>query len=208
MASSSSLAFACLFMVLAFSFMGLGSATVYKVGDAVGWTVGKIDYGTWVSKKTFHVGDTLLFSYNNSYHNVAVVGSKSDFDGCQVKPVTTYTTRHTTPSSSNPRDHFYLWRLSPGHCLKSRSPPSRANPPPLLPLPLHLPNPLPHPQPQLLLQPAAPAQAPRARRRLHLQLVPLLRLVRLRRRIRTMLLWFVRGWGWYCLLSFGLWLCR
>ncbi|ONK75237.1 uncharacterized protein A4U43_C03F14780 [Asparagus officinalis] len=49
MASSSSLAFACLFMVLAFSFMGLGSATVYKVGDAVGWTVGKIDYGTWLS---------------------------------------------------------------------------------------------------------------------------------------------------------------
>lgn len=37
-------------------------ATEYTVGDSQGWTSG-VDYGTWVSAKTFMVGDTLCKSH-------------------------------------------------------------------------------------------------------------------------------------------------
>lgn len=33
-------------------------ATVYTVGDTSGWAIGA-DYGTWISDKTFAVGDKL-----------------------------------------------------------------------------------------------------------------------------------------------------
>lgn len=60
MASSSSMACFSFLMLLSMGF-GLSSAAVITVGvgDAYGWTVGKIDYAVWATKKTFYVGDTL-----------------------------------------------------------------------------------------------------------------------------------------------------
>ncbi|KAG7026243.1 hypothetical protein SDJN02_12742 [Cucurbita argyrosperma subsp. argyrosperma] len=38
----------------------LGAATVYKVGDAAGWTIiGGVDYKQWAATKTFQVGDVV-----------------------------------------------------------------------------------------------------------------------------------------------------
>ncbi|GER39526.1 early nodulin-like protein [Striga asiatica] len=47
------------------------NGSVYKVGDSVGWTImGNVDYNQWASSKTFQVGDTLVFEYDQAFHNV------------------------------------------------------------------------------------------------------------------------------------------
>ncbi|KAJ6955235.1 hypothetical protein NC652_006622 [Populus alba x Populus x berolinensis] len=46
-------------------------AVVYQVGDSAGWTsMGQVDYQDWAANKNFHGGDTLVFNYNNQFHNV------------------------------------------------------------------------------------------------------------------------------------------
>ncbi|XP_020586018.1 uncharacterized protein LOC110028491 isoform X2 [Phalaenopsis equestris] len=37
----------------------VGFSSNYNVGDSLGWTTG-VDYSTWVSNKTFKVGDKLV----------------------------------------------------------------------------------------------------------------------------------------------------
>ncbi|KAJ3672906.1 hypothetical protein LUZ60_006280 [Juncus effusus] len=49
-------------------------AETYIVGERRGWTFNSQD---WPNGKTFNAGDTLVFSYNPSYHNVVQV----DLDG-------------------------------------------------------------------------------------------------------------------------------
>ncbi|XP_014516045.1 uclacyanin-3 [Vigna radiata var. radiata] len=61
----------------------LGFPTVfgvdYDVGDSNGWTSG-VDYTTWVSGKTFNVGDNLVFKYDSS-HEVDEV-NESGYSSC------------------------------------------------------------------------------------------------------------------------------
>ncbi|KAJ6955234.1 mavicyanin [Populus alba x Populus x berolinensis] len=46
-------------------------AVVYQVGDSAGWTsMGQVDYQDWAANKNFHGGDTLVFNYNNQFHNL------------------------------------------------------------------------------------------------------------------------------------------
>ncbi|ONI13171.1 hypothetical protein PRUPE_4G207500, partial [Prunus persica] len=50
---------------------GVCFGAVYRVGDSNGWTSrGLVDYNEWASTKDFHVNDTLIFTYNNQFHNV------------------------------------------------------------------------------------------------------------------------------------------
>ncbi|KAJ0254871.1 Uclacyanin-3 [Hirschfeldia incana] len=89
-------------------------AVTYQVGDVSGWTSG-IDYTTWVTRKTFRVGDTLEFRYGPS-HSVSVV-NKAGFDGCDSSGA--------TQSFSGGDTKFNLTRVgtihficpTPGHCL-------------------------------------------------------------------------------------------
>lgn len=102
-------------LLLVASCITMSSATVFKVGDAVGWTIGKIDYGTWASKKIFHVGDTLLFEYSSQYHNVMEV-TKSSYDSCSTKsPMSTHATGNDSIAIKSEGDHFFLCGI-PGHC--------------------------------------------------------------------------------------------
>ncbi|KAK0581984.1 hypothetical protein LWI29_020122 [Acer saccharum] len=54
-------------------------AVDHTVGDTSGWSQ-SVDYTTWVTGKTFAVGDVLVFTYGGT-HKVDVV-SKSDYDSC------------------------------------------------------------------------------------------------------------------------------
>ncbi|KAL6966066.1 hypothetical protein U1Q18_044919 [Sarracenia purpurea var. burkii] len=57
---------------------------VYEVGDSAGWTnTGHLDYKSWSSTKTFHVGDTIVFEYNKQFQNVIRVTHKN-FNTCNA----------------------------------------------------------------------------------------------------------------------------
>ncbi|KAJ0044619.1 hypothetical protein Pint_04140 [Pistacia integerrima] len=44
------------------------------VGDYwVGGTMGNVDYEKWASTKNFHVGDVIVFNYNDQFHDVKEV---------------------------------------------------------------------------------------------------------------------------------------
>ncbi|GLT55254.1 hypothetical protein SLA2020_283930 [Shorea laevis] len=76
----------CFVVVVAILLRGATAATVYEVGDTVGWTVppNTAYYATWASTKTFFLGDKLSFNWTTGTHTVGEV-SKADYDSC-TKP--------------------------------------------------------------------------------------------------------------------------
>ncbi|KAL6981547.1 hypothetical protein U1Q18_023174 [Sarracenia purpurea var. burkii] len=65
---------------------------VYEVSDSAGWiNTGHLDYKSWSSTKTFHVGDTIMFEYNKQFQNVIRVTHKN-FNTCNA----TYNTCNAT----------------------------------------------------------------------------------------------------------------
>ncbi|KAL6128964.1 hypothetical protein ACLB2K_072317 [Fragaria x ananassa] len=59
------------------------AGVVYHVGDSGGWSIFS-DYSKWSSTKEFHVGDTLIFTYNKMFHNLMQVDGK-DYQACNTK---------------------------------------------------------------------------------------------------------------------------
>lgn len=53
--------FVSITVVFSFFMATFAGASVYKVGDDAGWTIGSanVDYHTWAAKKFFRVGDIL-----------------------------------------------------------------------------------------------------------------------------------------------------
>ncbi|KAH8488287.1 hypothetical protein Peur_060000 [Populus x canadensis] len=89
------------------------AATTYTVGDSSGWTT-LGDYTTWVSGKTFTVGDSLLFKYSST-HSVAEV-SKDDYDSCSTSNLgKTYTDGSSTVLLSTAGPMYFICS-TPGHC--------------------------------------------------------------------------------------------
>jgi hypothetical protein len=95
---------------------GVSMATVYQVGDSAGWTsMGQVDYQDWAANKNFHVGDTLVFNYNNQFHNVKQV-THQGFESCNAtSPIATYTNGSDTVTLEK-LGHFYFICGYPGHC--------------------------------------------------------------------------------------------
>ncbi|CAB4286897.1 unnamed protein product [Prunus armeniaca] len=95
---------------------GACSGAIYRVGDSDGWTSrGLVDYNKWASAKDFHVSDTLIFAYNNQFHNVMQV-SDQDFQSCNAtSAIATYTSGSDTFTLKRP-GHFYFLCGAPGHC--------------------------------------------------------------------------------------------
>ncbi|XP_020227482.1 blue copper protein [Cajanus cajan] len=95
-----------------------GPAT-FIVGDATGWTVpsgGAAFYTTWATGKTFKVGDTLVFNYPASAHNVEEV-TKEKFESCNsTSPIATYTTPPVRLTLNKSGEHYFICGV-PGHCL-------------------------------------------------------------------------------------------
>ncbi|CAA0828101.1 Probable inactive patatin-like protein 9 [Striga hermonthica] len=95
---------------------GFCNCSVYKVGDSVGWTIiANVDYNQWASSKTFKVGDTLVFEYDQAFHNVLQV-SRSDFHSCTpAAPMATYATGNDSITIHNPGHYYYICGFA-GHC--------------------------------------------------------------------------------------------
>ncbi|OMO72138.1 Plastocyanin-like protein [Corchorus capsularis] len=145
-------------LTMLLALLGLSLGAVHKVGDASGWTImgDTDDYANWASTRTFHVGDSLLFEYNNEYHDVVEV-SHDDFESCKgTSGIATYASGSDIITLERPGHYYFLCGV-PGHCqigqrvdilvqpapsstsiapsttpsaLPSSPPPARANPPP------------------------------------------------------------------------------
>ncbi|EOA25065.1 hypothetical protein CARUB_v10018373mg [Capsella rubella] len=89
-------------------------AVTFKVGDTSGWTSG-IDYTTWVTGKTFRVGDTLEFIYGPS-HSVSVV-DKAGYDGCDSSGATQSFADGNTKINLKTVGTMHFLCPSSGHCL-------------------------------------------------------------------------------------------
>ncbi|KAJ0045814.1 hypothetical protein Pint_04133 [Pistacia integerrima] len=95
---------------------GVSLGAVYKVGDSAGWTaMGSVDYKKWASTKNFHVGDEILFNYNDQFHSVKEV-THQDFRSCNAaSPMAAYTTGSDSITLKNLGHHYFLCGF-PGHC--------------------------------------------------------------------------------------------
>ncbi|KAK7357493.1 hypothetical protein VNO80_16781 [Phaseolus coccineus] len=103
-----------LFMVMAI--LQVSYAAVYKVGDSAGWTtLGKIDYKKWAATKNFQIGDTIIFEYNEKFHNVMRV-THAMYKSCNASsPIATFTTGKDSINITNHGHHFFFCGV-PGHC--------------------------------------------------------------------------------------------
>ncbi|XP_020586223.1 blue copper protein-like [Phalaenopsis equestris] len=89
------------------------SADDYNVGDSQGWTTG-VDYTTWVSDKTFKVGDKLVFKYGG-LHSADEV-SKSDYDSCTSgNAIQSHSDGSTTIKLTEAGTRYFICG-TPGHC--------------------------------------------------------------------------------------------
>ncbi|KAK3228402.1 hypothetical protein Dsin_000283 [Dipteronia sinensis] len=107
---------AVVFLMMIASVFGVSMAAVYNVGDSAGWTsAGAVDYHKWADHKDFHVGDTLVFKYNNQFHNVKQVSQK-DFLSCDAtSPINTYGTGSDSVTLKS-ASHYHFLCGFPGHC--------------------------------------------------------------------------------------------
>ncbi|MBA0653954.1 hypothetical protein Goklo_021051 [Gossypium klotzschianum] len=71
-----------IFAIVALMVPAISLATDFVVGDDYGWTLG-INYEEWAKDKLFFVGDTLVFTYNATFHNVYKVNG-DDFQSCTI----------------------------------------------------------------------------------------------------------------------------
>ncbi|KAK9072136.1 hypothetical protein SSX86_008568 [Deinandra increscens subsp. villosa] len=101
-------------LMVVLSFMSLGSAKVYTVGDSAGWAL-SVDYNTWASDKTFNVGDSLVFNYDSS-HTVDLVSS-SDYSTCAIgNSIASYNSGTTNIALNTTGSHYFVCGVM-GHCV-------------------------------------------------------------------------------------------
>ncbi|CAK7353822.1 unnamed protein product [Dovyalis caffra] len=95
----------------------ISMAAVYQVGESAGWTsMGQIDYQEWAANKNFHVGDTLVFNYNNQFHNLKQV-THERYESCNAtSPIATYSNGSDTVALEK-LGHLCFVCGYPGHCL-------------------------------------------------------------------------------------------
>lgn len=117
----------------------------YVVGDELGWIVppgGPIAYSTWAAGKTFLVGDTFVFNFQNGTQDVAEV-TKAAYDSCDTTtPATVLTTSPAKITLSTTGEYFFTSTYS-RHCFLGQklaitvtaSTTSGPTPPPRTPVP-------------------------------------------------------------------------
>ncbi|XP_043703789.1 basic blue protein-like [Telopea speciosissima] len=89
-------------------------AATYIVGDSLGWNFNVRD---WPSEKTFTVGDTLVFNYDTSLHNVVEVDIHG-YNNCQVSSrFKTFTSGNDSIKLLAAGHNYFICGFS-GHCNK------------------------------------------------------------------------------------------
>lgn len=90
----------------------------YTVGDTIGWTIpsnGAAAYTTWASRKSFKVGDVLVFNFQLNAHNVEEV-TKEKYDSCNsASPIATFTNPPVRVTLKKTGTHYYICGVA-GHC--------------------------------------------------------------------------------------------
>eukprot|EP00249_Psilotum_nudum_P005639 c19077_g1_i1 orf=148-762(+) len=93
-------------------------AAQHNVGGEAGWTIPaikKVNYSSWAEINSFHVGDTLLFKYNASFHNVDQVNS-ANYLNCNDTNLKAHYADGNTLIQLNTTGTYYFICGVPGHC--------------------------------------------------------------------------------------------
>ncbi|KAL1199828.1 Mavicyanin [Cardamine amara subsp. amara] len=89
----------------------------YKVGDSEGWNVYDSDfYNKWSEEKQLHVGDSLLFEYDNEANDVLEISGDLEFKACDpTSPVAVHKTGHDLVRLTEPGVHYFISSKT-SHC--------------------------------------------------------------------------------------------
>ncbi|GFP93880.1 blue copper protein [Phtheirospermum japonicum] len=88
------------------------ASKTYIVGDTGGWVSGGMD--AWLKNKEFKVGDTLVFNYPNTIHNVAEV-NETVYNSCQSGSVAAHSSGHDSITLKTKGVHYFIC-TKPNHC--------------------------------------------------------------------------------------------
>ncbi|GJM97420.1 hypothetical protein PR202_ga14345 [Eleusine coracana subsp. coracana] len=97
---------------------GAAGAVEHVVGDGdSGWDSG-VNYAAWARKRTFAVGDVLVFQYVSSQHNVYEVSESTyrSCDGNHKGVLAKYTSGLDKVVLGEARSYWFICEF-PGHCL-------------------------------------------------------------------------------------------
>ncbi|MCO5610250.1 hypothetical protein L7F22_064486 [Adiantum nelumboides] len=109
-----SAALLCIFIWLPPNCRGANAGKEYTVGDSSGWNTG-VDYSSWASQHTFHIGDSLKFTYATGVHTVQQVAA-ADYKGCNSANAIMSGTSGTTTVKLDKAQTYYFICGAPGHC--------------------------------------------------------------------------------------------
>ncbi|MCO5550909.1 hypothetical protein L7F22_004403 [Adiantum nelumboides] len=108
---------AALLIILCCSWLPASSANVvHTVGGDGGWSI-MTPFSTWLQGKSFNVGDSLLFKYEQGWHDLVEV-TKEDYDSCNgVGPsaIKKWTDGTTTLPLDKPGERYFICSFI-GHC--------------------------------------------------------------------------------------------
>ncbi|KAF8046322.1 hypothetical protein N665_3852s0004 [Sinapis alba] len=107
------LSFVFVMMMMSFTLLsGYCSAKIYKVGDSEGWTAKDDVYYAWAETnyKEFHVGDSLVFEYDDpSINDVTHVSGALEYELCDYSsPKAVYNTGHDVVTLTKPGFHYFI----------------------------------------------------------------------------------------------------
>ncbi|KAH0874031.1 hypothetical protein HID58_071393, partial [Brassica napus] len=87
------------------------------VGDSQGWKLYNSDfYNKWSEERQFHVGDALLFEYDNEVNDVYEISGDLEFITCDpTSPVAVHKTRQDLVRLTEPGVHYFVTSHS-GYC--------------------------------------------------------------------------------------------
>ncbi|XP_010470172.1 PREDICTED: uclacyanin 1-like [Camelina sativa] len=92
------------FVLVIMFLLGSSSAKIYKVGASnYGWTVKDDEH------KEFHVGDSLVFEYDQNVNDVTQVSNVLEYDSCDSSsPKVVYNTGHDVVTFTEPGHHYFI----------------------------------------------------------------------------------------------------